>query len=133
VPGVKLLDLQDLRAYADAEMQARRAEVDSVRAIVEEELERYRTSVFGRSVAPVVASLRQRAEQLRAAELERIRPRLDQLEPTDRDAVEAFSRRLVAKLLHDPTVQVKNAAGSARGERLAEALRQLFDLSAQES
>lgn len=126
--GVTLLDLGDLRGYAEAEMDARRGEIDRVHEIVEDELERYRASVLGRSVAPVVAALRARAEQVRLAEVGRIQPRLEHLGLAEREAIEALSRRLVAKLLHDPTVQVKQAAGSARGERLAEALRQLFDL-----
>ena len=126
--GVTLLDLGDLRAYAESEMQARRTELGRVGEIVDEELERYRAGVLGRSVAPVVASLRNAAEELRLAELARMGARLERLAPADREAVEALSRRLVAKLLHEPTVQVKLAAGSARGERLAEALRQLFAL-----
>lgn len=128
VPGVRLLDLGDLRTYAEARMEARRGEVDRVLEIVEDELERYRATVHGRSVAPVVAALRASAEQLRQSELDRLRPRLAKLDAADLDAVEAFSRRLVAKLLHEPTIQLKRAAGSARGERLAEALRQLHDL-----
>ncbi len=126
--GVTLLDLDDLRAHAESQMQARRGELDRVREIVDEELERYRTGVLARSVAPVVASLRAACEQVRVEELARIGSRLDRLDADDRAAIEAFSRRLVAKLLHEPTVQVKSAAGSARGERLAEALRQLFAL-----
>ncbi len=126
--GVTLLDIDALGAYAEAGMQARRGEVARVREIVEEELERYRTRVVGRSVAPVISSLRAAAEQVRQTELERIASRLDRLDPSDKEAVESFSRRLVAKLLHEPTVQLKLAAGSARGERLSEALRLLFDL-----
>lgn len=128
IPGVTLLDLGDLRSYAETQMQARRGELDRVREIVDEELERYRTSQLDRSVAPAVASLRASAEQIRAAEIERMSARLERLDVADREAVEALSRRLVAKLLHEPTVQLKKAAGSARGERLAEALRQLFDI-----
>ena len=126
--GVTLLDLDDLRAHAESQMLARRGELTRVQAIVDEELERYRTGVLARSVAPVVASLRSACEQVRVEELARLSSRLERLDPDDRAAIEAFSRRLVAKLLHEPTVQVKSAAGSARGERLAEALRQLFAL-----
>ena len=62
------------------------------------------------------------------AELARYRNRLAGLEPRQRDAVEALTRSLLAKLLHDPTVRLKDAAGSAKGERLAGALTELFDL-----
>jgi glutamyl-tRNA reductase len=75
-----------------------------------------------------VAALRARAEAVRRAELDRHRARLDALGPEARDIVEAVTKRTVAKLLHEPTVRVKEAAGSPRGDRLAEALRNLFDL-----
>lgn len=125
VEGVTLLDLDDLNAHAEREMAARQAEIPVAMQIVEQELGRYRAGVLGRSVAPLVATLRERAEALRATEVERLAGRLGERE---RDAVEEATRRLVAKLLHEPTVQLKQAAGSPRGERLAESLRILFDL-----
>ncbi len=125
---VELLDVGDLSAYAEDERAARQAEVSHVEVIVDEELERYRTSARGRAVAPLVAQLRARAEEVRVAELERIGPLLERLEPAEREALEALSRRIVAKLLHEPTVQLKLAAGSPKGERLAETLRTLFSL-----
>jgi len=128
IEGVTLFDLFSLRELAHSQMEARRGELDRVHEIVEEELERYRTSVLGRSVAPVVAALRGRSEEIRLAELEHVAGRLDRLDPEARELVESLSRRLVAKLVHEPTVQVKSAAGTPRGERLAEALRQLYDL-----
>ena len=123
--GVTLVDMDDLNAYAEREMASRRAEVPRALEIIDEELGRYRAGVLGRSVAPLVASLRARAEAMRAAEVERVTARL---EPHERAAVDEATRRVVAKLLHEPTVQLKEAAGSPRGERLAEALRALFDL-----
>lgn len=125
VEGVTLLDLDDLNAHAEREMAARQAEIPVAMQIVEQELGRYRAGVLGRSVAPLVATLRERAEALRATEVERLAGRLGERE---RDAVEEATRRIVAKLLHEPTVQLKQAAGSPRGERLAESLRILFDL-----
>ena len=56
------------------------------------------------------------------------RSRLGDLDPRQKEAVEALAAGIVGKLLHEPTVRMKDAAGSARGERLAEALRDLFDL-----
>lgn len=128
IPGVHLFDLAHLRQHAQAEMDARAAQLDHVHAIVDEELERYRTRALGRSVSPVVAALRSRSEQVRLAELARISSKLEHLGPDDRELIETLTRRLVAKLVHEPTVQVKKAAGSLKGERLADALRQLYDL-----
>jgi len=79
-------------------------------------------------IAPLVSSLRARAEELRAAELARFRSRLAVLDPAAQEAVEALTRGLVNKLLHDPTVRVKEAAGTAQGDMYADALAALFGL-----
>ena len=81
-----------------------------------------------REVAPLVAGLREQAEDIRLAELERFRGKLDGLDEREREAVEALTKGILAKLLHEPTVRLKDAAGTPRGERLAESLRTLFDL-----
>ncbi len=126
--GVTLLDVEDVRRFAEAQMASRRREVPVVRALLAEELDRYRVSAAERSAAPVVAALHERADQVRRAELERQAKRLEALDPEVRELIEIVSQRIMAKLLHEPSVRVKDAAGSPRGERLAEALRTLFDL-----
>ena len=126
--GVRLLDVEDVRRFAEAQMATRRREIPVVQAVLAQELERYRVLSAGRSAAPVVAALRARAESIRRAELDRHRARLDALDPEARQIVESVTQRTIAKLLHEPTVRVKDAAGSPRGERLAEAMRSLFDL-----
>lgn len=128
VAGVTLLDMDDLKAFAEAGLAGRRREVAGVEAIVSDELERYRATSTARQLAPLVVSLRRRGEELRVAEMERFRSRLGELDEVQRDAVEDLTRALLAKLLHEPTVRLKEAAGTPRGDRLAEALRALFDL-----
>ena len=128
LPDVTLLDLSDLQEFVKAGLDQRRKEVTAVRAIVAEEVARYLDATTAREVAPTVTAFHERAERLRSGELLRFRARLSSLDPRQREAVEALTRGLVAKLLHDPTVRLKDAAGSPRGERLAEALRELFDL-----
>ncbi len=81
-----------------------------------------------REVAPVVVALRDRAEAVRRAEMERFRSRLAGLDPAQRRAVEALTEGIVKKLLHSPTVRLKEAAGSARGELYTDAVASLFDL-----
>jgi len=126
--GITLLDMDDLRAFAEAGVNERRREVVAVEAMIAEELERFVAVSSAREVAPLVADLHQRGESVRTAELDRFRARLGELDDRQIDAVEALTKGIVAKLLHDPTVGLKDAAGSPRGERLAEALRDLFDL-----
>ena len=128
LPDVTLRDVDDLRALAERSMATRRAEIDRVQVIIDEELGRYFLAARGRAAAPVVAALHDHAEQIRAGELARISSVLARLGEDERAAVESATRRIVAKLVHEPTVQVKRAAGSPRGERLAEALRALFGL-----
>ncbi|HEV2760050.1 MAG TPA: hypothetical protein VGV86_10835, partial [Acidimicrobiales bacterium] len=128
LPGVDLLGLPDVERFVAANLDERRKEVAPVRAIVAEEVDRWVEVTTARQATPTVSALHQRAEDLRVAELARYRNRLAGLEPREREAVEALTRSLLAKLLHDPTVRLKDAAGSAKGERLAGALTELFDL-----
>lgn len=126
--GVTLLDMDDLGRFAERGIDERRREVPAAEAIVDEEVERYRAAASAREVTPLVVELRRRADDLVAAELDRWSSRLDHLDPEAREASEALVRGVVAKLLHEPTVRLKDAAGTLRGERLAGSLRELFDL-----
>lgn len=126
--GVTLLDMEDLRAFAQAGVAERMREVDAVQVIVEAEVHRYLDIATAREVAPLITALRERIEDVRRAELERQLARVGHLDDATRAAIDAASRAAVAKLLHEPTVRLKEAAGSPRGERLADALRELFDL-----
>jgi len=128
VPGVTLLDMDDLKAFAESSMDRRRREVARVRRIISAELERLRTERTGREVAPLVSALRSRGEDIRLAELDRFRAKLEGVDPRTAETIEALTRGIVAKLLHEPTVRVKEAAGTGRGEQIADALTALFDL-----
>jgi glutamyl-tRNA reductase len=130
--GVTLLDIDDLKAFAEQSLQQRRREIGKVREIITAELDRFRFEHSAREVAPLVASLRGRAESVRNAELERFAGRLARLDPATREAVEALTKGIVNKLLHDPTVRVKESAGTARGDLYADALAELFDLADQD-
>jgi len=128
LPGVELLDMDDIRAFCEAGLAERRREVPAVEAIVDAELGRWADRYSSREVAPVVAEIHRRAEEIRAGELGRYAAKLSSLDPAEREAVEALTRGIVAKLLHTPTVRLKDAAGSPRGERLTRSLRDLFEL-----
>jgi glutamyl-tRNA reductase len=128
IEGVTLLDMDDLRAFAESSIAGRRREIAVVQDIVDDEVSRYFEALAAREVAPLVASLRERAEAVREAELARYTARLADLSPKERAAVEGLTRGIVNKLLHEPTVRLKDAAGSAKADRLADALRTLFDL-----
>ncbi len=128
LPGVTLLNMDDLKAFVDAAMAERRKEIPAVSRIIAEEVERFSELTAEREMAPLVSALRERSELVRAAEVERYRARLASLSDAQRAEVEALTRSLLAKVLHEPTVQLKEVAGSVQGEALAEAVRVLFNL-----
>ena len=126
--GVTVFDLDDLRDWADRGRAQRAKEADMVRRIVAEEVENFTVEQTARQAAPLVASMRQAADAVRAAELERFAGRLGGLSDTDRAAVEALTKAIVSKLLHEPSVRLKTGAGTPQGDRNAAAVRDLFDL-----
>jgi glutamyl-tRNA reductase len=128
ISGITLLDMDDLRAFADSGIRERQREVSAVESIIEQEVERYMAYATAREVAPLIAALHGRTDEIRDAEFERFAGRLQDLTPKEREAVEAIVQGVIGKMLYRPTVRLKDAAGTARGERLADALRDLFDL-----
>ena len=83
-------------------------------------------------MVPAIASLRARAEEIREAELQKAESLLERLDDSQRRAVEAVTAQIVNKLLHQPTVRMKQAAVSADGVLYAEAVRHLFGLGEDE-
>ena len=128
IPGVTVLDLDDLRAAVARAMDDRRGEVDRALSIVADDIARYRTAARARGAAPVIGALRGRMEELRRAELARRRSQFGYLPEEAWEQVDAVTRSVLAKVLHEPTTLLREVSGTARGERLVEALRALFDL-----
>ena len=126
--GVTLSNLDDLRDWADRGLSHRAGEAERVRTIVAEEVENFLVEVTARQAAPLVASMRDAAEQIRANELARFATRIGSLDDAQRESVDALTRAIIAKLLHEPSVRLKSQAGTPQGERNAAAMRDLFDL-----
>ncbi|MFZ9018529.1 MAG: hypothetical protein ACO23O_16240, partial [Ilumatobacteraceae bacterium] len=126
--GDTLLDMDDIGAFVDQQMVTRTRVIGNVETIVDEEVARFQAVTSAREVAPLVSQLRSRGSEIADAELSRFAAKFADLEDAEREAVEALARGIVNKLLHEPTVRLKDAAGRARGDRLAESLRDLFDL-----
>jgi glutamyl-tRNA reductase len=128
IEGVELRNLDDLRDWVRSGVENREGEATKVVAIVAEDVERYGLDSTARQAAPLIAAMHATAEQIRVTEVERHARRLADLSPEHADAIEALTRGIVAKLLHEPSVRLKENAGTPQGERLADALRDLFDL-----
>jgi glutamyl-tRNA reductase len=128
VSDVTLLDLDDLKDFAQRSAIRRRREIGKVREILAAEIDRYRAERAAREAAPLVTALRELGEDVRQGELTRFRAKLEKLDPELRDVIDALTQGIVNKLLHEPTVRVKDAAGTPRGDYYADALATLFDL-----
>ncbi len=126
--GVTLLDMDDLREFAEKGIRAREKEVSSVIEIINEELERFSNLFSARSVAPIVTQLHSRAEEIRNAELQKLFRKFPELTSEELKGIETLTSVIANKLIHEPTVRLKDAAGTPKGERLSEALQDLFDL-----
>jgi glutamyl-tRNA reductase len=120
-----LYDIDDLESVVASSLAGRRREAARAEAIVAEEAESFREWQASREVVPAIASLRAHAEEIRAAELERVRGRLS---TSDQEVIESITARIVEKLLHLPTVRLKEAAAGADGGGYAQAVRHLFGL-----
>ncbi|MEW1954597.1 glutamyl-tRNA reductase [Terrabacter sp. NPDC080008] len=126
IPGVTLVDLQALGLLLEG--RADTTEVVRVRELVTGEVADYLTRRMEKSVAPTVAALRARAADLVATEMDRLDQRLPGLDETTRAEVALAVHRIVEKLLHTPTMRVKEFAMEGTGDDYAAALRELFDL-----
>jgi glutamyl-tRNA reductase len=130
VPGVTLLDLSTVARRLEQRRTGPGA-VDSAHRVVAQEVRTYLASQRTAQVTPTVAALRKRAAEVVDAELLRLDGRLPELDAAVRDELARTVRRVVDKLLHTPTVRVKQLAKAGEGEAYADALRELFELDPQ--
>jgi glutamyl-tRNA reductase len=130
--GCFVYDIDDLEAVVETSLAGRRTEAVRAERVVAGEAERFREWQASLAVVPAIASLRQLAEDIRAHELDRARDRLGRLPERDRRLVESMTAQIVNKLLHEPTVRMKEAAVTAEGVVYAEVVRHLFGLGEEE-
>lgn len=121
-------DIDDLESVVAETLDARRREAAAAESIVAHEAEAFRSWQASRDVVPAIASLRARAEEIRRSELAKADARLGALSESERRAVESVTAQIVNKLLHMPTVRMKQAAAAADGVLYADAVRHLFGL-----
>jgi glutamyl-tRNA reductase len=130
--GCYLYDIDDLEAIVSETLAGRRGEAVRAEAIVAAEAAKFHEWLAALDVVPAIASLRARAEEIREAELRKAEGVLGRLADGERRAVESITAQIVNKLLHLPTVRMKQAAVSADGVIYAEAVRHLFGLGEDE-
>jgi glutamyl-tRNA reductase len=121
--GCYLYDIDDLQAVVAETLAGRRREAERAEGIVAAEAKRFREWQAALDVVPAIASLRARAEEIRSAELQRAK-----LTESERRAAESVTNAVLNKLLHLPTIRMKEAAAAADGVIYADAVRHLFGL-----
>ncbi|MGB6454128.1 MAG: glutamyl-tRNA reductase [Streptosporangiaceae bacterium] len=126
--GVALTDLQTLAADGHPAFEPGEREIGEVRRIMADELAAYTLATRAATVTPTVVALRAKAAKVVDAELARLASRLGRLDAEAMDEVAKSMRRVTDKLLHDPTVRVKELAGAPGADTYDDALRVLFDL-----
>jgi glutamyl-tRNA reductase len=132
IDGCFVYDIDDLEAVVQASLAGRRAEAVRAEQIVAVEAERFREWQASLAVVPAIASLHARAEEIRTGELAKAEGRLGRLPDSERKLVESVTSQIVAKLLHLPTVRMKEAAAGADGVVYADVVRHLFGLGEEE-
>lgn len=132
VEGCFVYDIDDLEAVVQASLAGRRVEAVQAEKLVALEAERFREWQAALAVVPAIASLRARAEEIRCGELAKAEGRLERLPESERKLVESMTSQIVAKLLHLPTIRMKEAAAGADGVLYADVVRHLFGLGEEE-
>jgi glutamyl-tRNA reductase len=118
IPGVRLYNIDDLRAQCDHNRERRRREIARVEAIIDAEVERTMAWLVARPAIPAIVALRDRAEEAREQELAEAMAKLRHLSAEDRAVVDQLTRALVRRLLHEPMLRLKALAASGDDEAL---------------
>jgi len=126
IVGIRLVDIDGLRASVAQDDPRLSEEVDRAERIVDQEVRRFAVRKRSERLAPLIKALRERGEAVLTAELGRFRSELSELTPDEREAVEALARGIVSKLLHDPIVRLKELSGPGNDATYARVLAELF-------
>ena len=128
VPGVLLYDIDDLERVVEANLNGRRLEAQRGEGYIGGAVAQFSAWRDGRAATPAIAELRERAEEIRRDELARVEGQWDSISEADRERLNAVTKGIVNKLLHEPTVRARAAAAEGDALRHLESLRHLFGL-----
>src|SRR5579884_3948652 len=131
IDGVSLYDIDDLQSVIDRNRKVRLAEARKAEGIVEEEIQQFASWLGSLEVLPTLAALRSHADEIAAAVLRDNDGRWESASPRDRERVEAIARAIVNRLLHEPTVRMKELRDDRVHARMA-LVRELFGLASTE-
>lgn len=127
--GVFRYDIDDLQSVVQASLADRQREVPKAEKIVEEQYQKFLAWYRSLDVVPTIIELRENAECIRQIELERALNHFDDISDQEREILEIMSERIVNKILHTPTIQLKYQAEQSEGSQYIEIVRDLFGLN----
>ncbi|HTY76352.1 MAG TPA: glutamyl-tRNA reductase [Candidatus Bathyarchaeia archaeon] len=125
---VFVYDVDDLRSVVEANLRERMREAQRAEALVAREVVKFSDRLRSLEVVPTIVSLREKLEEIRQAELARALGRLPGADPATRQALEALSQGIVNKVLHAPTVKLRDSSKAGHGRRWIEVISELFGL-----
>jgi glutamyl-tRNA reductase len=128
IDNVFLYDIDDLQRVVETNVGERKKRAEQAEKIVAEEVGRMLSRLRAREVAPTIVSLQDQLEQLRLAEVARVRGKLGALTPQQEEAIEVLTRGLINKIAHGPISELRRQAGQPEGIQLVDAIRRLFRL-----
>jgi glutamyl-tRNA reductase len=126
--GIFVYNIDDLQQVVQSHIGDRRKEAVRAEAMVDEEVRRFEQRFQTAEVVPTIVSLQQHLENLRQAELDRVRGRLGNLTPEQEMAVEALTRGIINKIMHTPITTLKSAARDPEATTVVDVVRKLFNL-----
>jgi glutamyl-tRNA reductase len=133
VDQVFLYNIDDLQSIVQENLARRTSELEHAERIVGEEVGRFTAWMQSREIIPTVVALRQRFENIRLSELQRLEPKLSALPPDARARVDEITHLIVEKLLLTPTEQLKSINDETTAVNYADAVNKLFSLASEEA
>ncbi|MCK8824441.1 glutamyl-tRNA reductase [Fuchsiella alkaliacetigena] len=125
-------NIDDLESVVEANLQEREKAIKDVNQIIKAEVKSFDQWRNTRDVVPIIKSLREQAEEIRQQELERALAKLDDIDEEEKDVIKSLTYKIINKLLHTPTVQVKEFANVEDGQVYLQAVNKLFGLESEE-
>jgi glutamyl-tRNA reductase len=126
--NVFLYDIDDLQRVVDQNVKGRVKVAEEAEEIVAEEVRRMMSRLKEREIAPMIVSLQEQLEQVRVAEIDRMRGKLGNLTPQQHEAIEALTRGIINKIAHGPISELRKQASNPEGAHFASVIRRVFRL-----
>ncbi len=126
--GIFVYNIDDLQQVRQSHMGDRQKEAVRAESLVDEEVRRFEARAQTAEVVPTIVSLQQHLENLRQAELDRVRGRLGDLTPEQEMAVETLTRGIINKIMHTPITTLKSAARDPESTTVIDVVKKLFNL-----